>query len=79
MDAIWVATWFYFASKIEEKLMPKSIEKVMHLGIDCWKDFGEFLKEKWRHVGTKIEQKSIPTSKSKFLKKNNVFPLKKKQ
>ena len=39
----------------------------MHLGIDFWKDFGGFLEAKWRHVGTKIE-KSMPTSKSDFLK-----------
>ena len=26
----------------------------MHFGIDFWKDFGGFLKEKSRHVGTKI-------------------------
>ena len=32
-------------------------------------DFGGFLEEKWRHVGTKIDQKSMPTSKSDFLKK----------
>ena len=31
----------------------------MHLGIDFWKDFGGFLEEKWKHVGIKIEQKSI--------------------
>ena len=31
----------------------------MHFGIDFWKDFGGFLKEKSRHVGIKIEQKSI--------------------
>ena len=42
----------------------------MHLGIDFWKDFGRFLEAKWRHVGTKIEQKSKPTSKSDFLKKH---------
>ena len=53
--------------------MQKSIEKVMHLGIDFWKDFGEFLEEKSKHVGTKIEQKSMPTSKSDFFK-NLVFP-----
>ena len=41
----------------------------MHLGIDFWEDFGEFSEEKSRHVGTKIEQKSMPTSKSDFLKK----------
>ena len=49
--------------------MQKSIEKVMHLGIDFGEDFGEFSEEKSRHVGTKIEQKSMPTSKSDFLKK----------
>ena len=27
---------------------------MMHFGIDFWKDFGGFLKEKSRHVGTKI-------------------------
>ena len=48
--------------------MQKSIEKVMHLGIAFWKDFGGFLKEKWKHVGTKIILKLIPTSKSDFLK-----------
>ena len=26
------------------------------------------MEEKWRHVGTKIDQKSMPTSKSDFLK-----------
>ena len=55
--------------KIEEKSMQKSIEKTMHLGIDFWKDFGGFLEAKWRHVGTKIDQKSMPTWKSDFLKK----------
>ena len=27
---------------------------MMHFGIDFWEDFGVFLKEKSRHVGTKI-------------------------
>ena len=48
--------------------MQKLVEKVMHLGIDFWKDFGRFLEAKWSHVGTKIDQKSMPTSKSDFLK-----------
>ena len=48
--------------------MQKSIEKTMHLGIDFWRDFGGFLEAKWRHVGTKIDQKSMPTWKSDFLK-----------
>ena len=48
--------------------MQKSIEKVLHLGIRFWKDFDDFLEEKSRHVGIKIKQKSMPTSKSDFLK-----------
>ena len=56
-------------AKIAQKSIQKPIKKTMHLGIDFWKDFGAFLEEKWRHVGTKIEQKSMPTSKSDFLKK----------
>ena len=40
----------------------------MPLGIDFWEVVGRFLVEKWRHVGTKIDQKSMPTSKSDFLK-----------
>ena len=41
---------------------------MMPLGIDFWEVVGRFLVEKWRHVGTKIDQKSMPTSKSDFLK-----------
>ena len=55
--------------KIDKALMQKTIEKVMHLGIGLWNDFNGFLDGKWRPVGTNIEQKSIPTSKSDFLKK----------
>ena len=51
------------------KSMSKSIKKSMPFKIGFWIDSGWFLKEKWRHVGTKIEQKSMPTSKSDFLKK----------
>ena len=32
----------------------------MHFGIDFWKDFGGFLKEKSRHVGTKIRSGGGP-------------------
>ena len=47
--------------------MQKSIEKMMHLGIDFGKDFGGFLEEKWKHVvGTKIEEKSIHIAKTLF-------------
>ena len=47
--------------------MQKSIEKLMHLGIDFWKDFGGFLERKWRHVGTKFDEKSMQNAKSDFL------------
>ena len=42
----------------------------MHLGIDFWKDIGGFLEAKWKHVGTKVEQKSMPTGKNDFFEKN---------
>ena len=45
----------------------------MPFKIGFWIDFNGFLKEKWKHVGTKIEQKSMPTSKSDFLKKHCFF------
>jgi len=41
---------------------------MMPLGIDFWEVVRRFLVEKWKHVGTKIDQKSMPTSKSDFLK-----------
>ena len=48
--------------------MPKSIKNLMHLGIDFWKDLEGFWKPKWNHVGTQIDQKSMPLAKSDFLK-----------
>ena len=65
----WLQVGLPNRSKIEEKSMQKSIEKTMHLGIGFWMDFGGFLEAKWRHVGTKIDQKSMPTWKSDFFKK----------
>ena len=49
--------------------MSKSIKKSMPFKIGFWMDFTGFWEGKLRHVGTKIEQKSMPTSKSDFLKK----------
>ena len=40
----------------------------MHLGIGFWKDFDGFWEGKWRQVGTKIDQKSMSSAKSDFLK-----------
>ena len=71
----WGPTWIQVGlqnrSKIEEKAIQKSIEKTMYLGIDFLKDFDGFLNEKWRYVGTNIEKKSMPTSKSDFLTKRS--------
>ena len=36
--------------------------------IDFWSDFGGFLERKWKHVGTKIDEKSMQIAKSVFLK-----------
>ena len=48
--------------------MPKSIKHLMHLEIDFWKDLEVFWKPKWSHVGTQIDQKSMPLAKNEFLK-----------
>ena len=45
----------------------------MPLGIDFWEDFGGFWEPKWSHVGTKIDQKSMPVAKNDFLK-NRALP-----
>ena len=43
----WVQVGLPNGAKIEkQKTMEKSIENVMHLGIDFWKDVGGFLEEK---------------------------------
>ena len=59
-EADMAPSWLPESKKIDKKSMPKSIEKVMHLGIDFWKDFNGLLEENWRHVGIKIDQKSMP-------------------
>ena len=46
-----------------------SIKKMMHLGIDFWKDFSGFWKENGGMLAPKSHPKSIPTSKDDFLKK----------
>ena len=63
----WPQVGFQNRSKIDKKSMQKSIGKLMHLGIDFWKDFGGFLERKWRHVGIKIDEKSMQNAKSDFL------------
>ena len=65
----WLQVGLQIRSKIDEKSMQKSIKKTTYLGIEFWKDLGGFLDAKWRHVGTKVDQKSMPTSNNDFLKK----------
>ena len=65
---------------MERKSMQKSIENLMHLGIDFRKDFGGFWEAKWSQVGTKIASKIDPNFERRFfenalffLRKNNDF------
>ena len=51
-----------------------SIQKMMHLGIDFWKDFGGFWKENGGMLAPKSNPKLIPTWKIDFLK-NRRFSL----
>ena len=53
----WLQVGLHNRAKIDKKSMPKSIRKLMHLGIDFWEDFGEFWEPKWSHVGTKMGSK----------------------
>ena len=41
---------------------------MMPPGIVFWKDFRGFWQGKWKQVGTKIDQKSMPSAKNDFLK-----------
>ena len=70
-------TWLQVAlqngAKIDEKSIQKSIQKLMHLGIDLFRDLDGFWEGKGRQVGTQIDQKSMPIAKSDFLK-NRALP-----
>ena len=54
----------------EKKSIPKSIEIWMPLGIGILSDLLKFLVPKWGQVGTKIDLKSMLSSKDDFLKKH---------
>jgi len=41
----------------------------MPFKIGFWIHVGRFLKEKWKHIGIKIEQKTMLVAKCDFLKK----------
>ena len=62
-------SWLPKSKQNRRKIDAKINQKTMHLGFDFWKDFGGFLEAKWKHVGTKIDQKSMPTPNNDFLKK----------
>ena len=55
--------------KIDRKIHVKYDQKFDAFQVPVFTDFGGFLEGTRRHVGTNIEQKSMPTSKSDFLKK----------
>ena len=62
------------ASKMEPKSnknrWTKSIENVMHLGIDFWKDFGGFWMPKWGKVESKMGSKIDVNFERRFFKKH---------
>ena len=70
-------TWLQLGSQNGAKMVQKSIKIWiifwMPLGIDFCLIFDRFLLPKWRQVGTKIDQKSMSTSKGDFLK-NRALP-----
>ena len=56
----WAQVGFQNGANMAKKTMPKPIQKSIPFKIDFWKDFGGFLKGKWRQVGTQIDYKSMP-------------------
>ena len=68
----WGPTWVQVApqdaAKIDKKSIPKLINFLMPLEIGFWMDFNGFWDGKWRQVGTKIDQKSMSSAKTDFLK-----------
>ena len=68
----WGPTWVQVApqdaAKIDKKSIPKLINFLMPLEIGFWMDFNGFRDGKWKQVGTKIDQKSMSSAKTDFLK-----------
>ena len=66
-------TWLQLGSQNGAKMVQKSIKIWiifwMPLGMDFLMIFDQFFDPKWRQVETKIDQKSMSTSKGDFLKK----------
>ena len=68
-------TWLQLGSQNGAKMVQKSIKIWiifwMPLGMDFLMIFDQFFDPKWRQVETKIDQKSMSTSKGDFLKKHS--------
>ena len=68
----WRQVGFQNRAKINKKSMQESIKKLMpftiDFQIDFQIDFGGFLERKWRHAGTKFDEKSIQLAKHNFSK-----------
>ena len=63
----WRQVGFQNRATINKTSMQKSIKKLMPSKIDVWSDVGGFLERTWRHVGTKINEKSMQNARSDFL------------
>ena len=81
-DGLLAASWRNFGGQDGAKTEPKSIKNrkqksiifLMPLEIGFWVDFDRFWSQNGAKLASKMEQKSIPTSKSYFSKKPG-FPL----
>ena len=58
-----VPSWPQRRIQSGQRVDAKIYQKTVHLGIDVWKDFGEFWEVKWKQVGTKIDSNLMPYAK----------------
>ena len=63
----WRQVGFQNRAKINKRSLQESIKKLMPFTIDFQINFGGFSERKWKHVGTKIDEKSIRIAKNEFL------------
>ena len=68
MAPTWPQVGSQVGAQMDKKSIQKSIKKLMAPWLGFGKDFGGFWEGKWRQVGTKIDQKSMSSAKSDFLK-----------
>ena len=78
LGASWWPTWLQVdpqkGAKIDQKSKQKSINFSMPLGIWFLQDFGGFWEEHGGKLASKIEPKTMLSSKGDFLNKSLVFP-----